>query len=206
MPRLGGFHLLAGTASANLILAATIVFVSAERTSWKAFAVAANIVLLAASAFIGFSNYFYDPAVASYNTVMYWNLYDRPLTLRENAHALDIVYFRDGLNANISVARTDDYVAIRTNGKVDASNRDATTQLLLGHLAALAHPPHRVALGVSQCGIASAANKVGSLEQVFGARKQAAREVVTHISPFERCLRPRELYRRACSSSATTTQ
>jgi spermidine synthase len=146
MPRLGGFHLLAGTASANLILAATIVFVSAERTSWKAFAVAANIVLLAASAFIGFSNYFYDPAVASYNTVMYWNLYDRPLTLRENAHALDIVYFRDGLNANISVARTDDYVAIRTNGKVDASNRDSTTQLLLGHLAALAHPPRRVLL------------------------------------------------------------
>jgi tetratricopeptide (TPR) repeat protein len=44
------------------------------------------------------------------------------------------------------VARTDDYVAIRTNGKVDASNRDSTTQLLLGHLAALAHPPRRVLL------------------------------------------------------------
>ena len=75
---------------------------------------------------------------------MYWSLYDRPLTLRENAHALDIVYFRDGLNANISVAKTGDYIALRTNGKVDASNHDATTQLLLGHLAALAHPPRRV--------------------------------------------------------------
>jgi predicted Zn-dependent protease len=102
--------------------------------------------LLVAAAFIGFSNYFYDPAVASFNTVMYWNLYDRPLTLRENAHVLDIVYFRDGLNANISVAKTDDYIALRTNGKVDASNHDATTQLLLGHLAALAHPPRRVLL------------------------------------------------------------
>jgi tetratricopeptide (TPR) repeat protein len=39
-----------------------------------------------------------------------------------------------------------DYIALRTNGKVDASNRDATTQLLLGHLAALAHPPRRVLL------------------------------------------------------------
>ncbi len=146
MPRLGSFHLLAATAGVNLALATGISIASAPRQSWKILAVAGNLLLLIAAAFVGFSNYFYDPAVASYNTVMYWNLYDRPLTLRENAHMLDIVYFRDGLNANISVARTGDYIALRTNGKVDASNRDATTQLLLGHLAALAHPPRRVLL------------------------------------------------------------
>jgi spermidine synthase len=146
MPRLGSFHLLAATAGVNLALAAAISFASEQRLSWKFFAVAGNLLLLIAAAFIGFSNYFYDPAVASFNTMMYWNLYDRPLTLRENAHVLDIVYFRDGLNASISVARTDDYIGLRTNGKVDASNRDATTQLLLGHLAALAHPPRRVLL------------------------------------------------------------
>ena len=146
MPRLGSFHLLAATACVNLALAAAISSASARRPAWKFLSVAANLLLLIAAAFIGFSNYFYDPAVASFNTLMYWNLYDRPLTLRENAHALDIVFFRDGLNANISVARTGDYVALRTNGKVDASNHDATTQLLLGHLAALAHPPHRVLL------------------------------------------------------------
>jgi spermidine synthase len=146
MPRLGSFHLLAATAGVNLALAAAISFASAQRLPWKILAVAGNSLLLIAAGFIGFSNYFYDPAVASFNTVMYWNLYDRPLTLRENAHALDIVYFRDGLNANISVARTGDYIALRTNGKVDASNHDASTQLLLGHLAALAHPPRRVLL------------------------------------------------------------
>ena len=146
LPRLGSFHLLAATAAANLVLAAAISLASAPRHSWKIFAVAGNLILLVATAFIGFSHYFYDPAVASFNTVMYWNLYDRPLTLRENAHTLDIVYFRDGLNANISVARTGDYLALRTNGKVDASNRDVTTQLLLGHLASLAHPPRRVLL------------------------------------------------------------
>jgi predicted membrane-bound spermidine synthase/predicted Zn-dependent protease len=146
MPRLGSFHLLAATAGVNLALAAAISIASARRLSWKILAVAGNLLLLSAAAFIGFSNYFYDPAVASFNTVMYWNLYDRPLTLRENAHVLDVVYFRDGLNANISVAKTDDYIALRTNGKVDASNHDATTQLLLGHLAALAHPPRRVLL------------------------------------------------------------
>jgi spermidine synthase len=77
---------------------------------------------------------------------MYWDLYDRPLTLRENAHLVDIVYFADGLNATISVARTSDYISLRTNGKVDASNQDKTTQLLVGHLGALAHPPRRVLL------------------------------------------------------------
>ena len=146
MPRLGSFHLLAATAGVNLVLAAAISFASAEPLQWKFLAVAGNFLFLIAAAFVGFSNYFYDPAVASFNTVMYWNLYDRPLTLRENAHALDIVYFRDGLNANISVAKTGDYIALRTNGKVDASNHDATTQLLLGHLAALAQSPRRVLL------------------------------------------------------------
>jgi hypothetical protein len=107
---------------------------------------AANAALLFAVAIIGFSHYFYDPAVAAFNTVMYWNLYDRPLTLRENAHLVDIVYFADGLNSTISVARTDDYISLRTNGKVDASNHDVTTQRLLGHLGAIAHAPHRVLL------------------------------------------------------------
>jgi spermidine synthase len=146
MPRLGSFHLLAATAGANLVLAAAICFASAQSTVRKTIAVAGNCLLLLAAIFVGFSNRFYDPAVASFNTVMYWNLYDRPLTLRENAHALDIVYFRDGLNANISVARTGDYMALRTNGKVDASNHDVTTQLLVGHLGTLAHPPRRVLL------------------------------------------------------------
>jgi spermidine synthase len=146
LPSVGSFHLLAATAGANLILAAAISFAAVQRPAWKVLAMGTNLLLLVAAAFIGFSSYFYDPAVASFNTVMYWNLYDRPLTLRENAHSLDIVYFRDGLNATISVARTGDYMALRTNGKVDASNHDVTTQLLVGHLGALAHPPRRVLL------------------------------------------------------------
>ncbi|MCU1342357.1 MAG: Spermine synthase, partial [Candidatus Acidoferrum typicum] len=143
LPRLGGFHLLAATAAVNLVLAAVISIVSVPRRSLF-FAV--NVALLIAVGFIGFSNYFYDPAVAAFNTVMYWNLYDRPLTLRENAHLVDIVYFADGLNSTISVARTEDYISLRTNGKVDASNHDVTTQRLLGHLGALARPPRRVLL------------------------------------------------------------
>ena len=167
LPRLGSFHLLAATAGANLALAAAISLARDARLPRKILAAAGNWILLASAAFIGFSNYFYDPAVASYNTVLYWNLYDRPLTLRENAHLVDIVYFREGLNATISVARTDDYVSLRTNGKVDASNRDATTQLLLGHLAALARAPRRVLLvGFGSGMTASALAAYPELEQL----------------------------------------
>jgi len=146
LPRMGSFHLLAVAAGVNLVLAAALSLESSPRSAWKMIACASNIVLLIAAAFIGFSSYFYDPAVASYNTLMYWDLYDRPLTMRENAHLVDVVYFADGLNATISVARTDNYISLRTNGKVDASNQDKTTQLVLGHLGAMAHPPRRVLL------------------------------------------------------------
>ncbi len=167
LPRLGSFHLLAATAGTNLALAVAISLAAVQRPAWKILAAATNLLVLIAAAFIGFSRYFNDPAVASFNTVMYWNLYDRPLTLRENAHALDIVYFRDGLNATISVARTGDYMALRTNGKVDASNHDMTTQLLVGHLGALARPPRRVLLvGFGSGMTASALASYSELERL----------------------------------------
>jgi spermidine synthase len=142
LPRLGSFHLLAATAAVNLVLAA-LLYAAMKPRRIVAFAV--NVALLAAAGVVGFSGYFYDPAIATFNTVLYWNLYDRPLTLRENARLVDVVYFADGLNATITVTRTDGYISLRTNGKVDASNHDVITQLLLGHLGALAHPaPRRV--------------------------------------------------------------
>jgi spermidine synthase len=146
LPRLGSFHLIAATACANLVLAFFLSASSRSNSFRRSAAIAVNVAALVATAWIGFGNYFYDPALASFNTVLYWNLYNRPLTLWENAHLVDITYFAEGLNSTISVARTDDYVSLRTNGKVDASNQDLSTQLLLGHLGALAHPPRRVLL------------------------------------------------------------
>jgi spermidine synthase len=43
-----------------------------------------------------------------------------------------VVYFKEGRNATISARRGEDYVGLRTNGKVDASNKDdMTTQLMI---------------------------------------------------------------------------
>jgi len=142
LPRLGSYRLLAAAAAVNLILAALLFIVAAPR---RYLAFALNLALLAGVAYVGKSQRFYDPAMAAFNTVLYWDLYDRPLTLRENARIVDVVYFADGLNSTITVARTEDYMSLRTNGKVDASNQDRATQLLMGHLGALAHPaPRRV--------------------------------------------------------------
>src|SRR5262249_55105467 len=86
-----------------------------------------------------------SPTIGTFGTVPYWNLYEGRLTLAETAQTTDIMFAADGLNASISVARAEDYIALRTNGKVDASNHDSTTQLLVGHLGAIFHSaPERV--------------------------------------------------------------
>ncbi len=142
LPWLGSFHLLAAAAATNLFLAALLLIVLPPR---RYIAFTLNVALLAGVVYMGRSSRFFDPAMAAFNTVMYWDLYDRPLTLWENARIVDVVYFADGLNSTITVAQTEDYLSLRTNGKVDASNHDASTQLLVGYLGALAHPaPRRV--------------------------------------------------------------
>jgi spermidine synthase len=69
------------------------------------------------------------------------SLDQRPeLSIREQYQDTDVVYFKDGNNATISVRKGEDYVGLRTNGKVDASNKaDMLTQLMIGYLPILHH-------------------------------------------------------------------
>ena len=155
LPKLGSFHLLAATAVANAGLAAVLslgaLFSKSSRSPrslvFRFAGVVVSIALVLAAIGVGFTRYFYDPAVQTFNTLLYWNAEEKPLPLemRQKAHMVDVVYWADGLNATISVGRTDNILALRTNGKVDASNNDITTQLMLGHIGAIAHrAPRRV--------------------------------------------------------------
>ncbi|MDR7522300.1 MAG: fused MFS/spermidine synthase [Armatimonadota bacterium] len=56
--------------------------------------------------------------------------------------AMRLLYYRDGINATISVDETGGYLFYRTNGKTDASTapNDTVTQVLLGQLPMLRHP------------------------------------------------------------------
>jgi spermidine synthase len=66
------------------------------------------------------------------------------LKVSEYYQDTDVVYFKDGSNATISVRKGEDYVGLRTNGKVDASNKaDMMTQLMIGYLPILFHPAPR---------------------------------------------------------------
>jgi spermidine synthase len=155
LPKLGSFHLLVTTAAVNAGLAVLLSFTwifshgrLAARTHVSAIAgLGASLFLLVAVGVVGFSHRFYDPAVATFNTLLYWNPEGKPLPLpvRQKARMMDVIYAADGLNATISVGRTDDILALRTNGKTDASNNDLNTQLMLGHVGAIAHTaPRRV--------------------------------------------------------------
>ncbi len=145
VPRLGSFRVVALAAGVNLLLALRVIARADAPERRLARAVAINIALLASIGVVGWSKMFYSPTLATFGTVLYWNLYEGRLTLAETARATDIVFAADGLNASISVARAEDYIALRTNGKVDASNHDRTTQLLVGHLGAIFHSaPERV--------------------------------------------------------------
>ena len=69
------------------------------------------------------------------------------LTINEHYEDTDVVYFKEGNNATISVRKGENYMALRTNGKVDASNRDdMITQLTVGWLPAFYHPNPKSAL------------------------------------------------------------
>jgi len=141
VPKFGSFRVVALAAGVNLLLALLLELRSgAPRRLLPA---ATNATLLVAVATVAWSGAFYNRTLATFGTVLYWNLYEGRLTLAETAATTDIVFAADGLNASISVARAEDYIALRTNGKVDASNRDATTQLLVGHLGAIFHPALR---------------------------------------------------------------
>jgi spermidine synthase len=143
IPRMGAFRLVAVLALANLLLS---VFLLAHAPGRRIVALTANAALIAAAAFSLLSGQFYNAAVATFSPFLYYDPADTRLTIAESAQSYDILYARDGLNATISVAASEDYLALRTNGKVDAGNRDIDTQLFSGHVGPVFHPAPRQVL------------------------------------------------------------
>jgi spermidine synthase len=142
VPWLGSFRVIAITAAVNLLLAVALECSSLPR---QVAVLAVNLGAGALAMVVGFLPYFNNPARLSLSAALYGNTFQGHLTLDEIAATNDVVYSAEGVNDSIAVIRSDNYVALRVNGKVDASTGDARTQLLLGHLgAALSHAPKRV--------------------------------------------------------------
>jgi spermidine synthase len=142
VPWLGSFRVIAITAAVNILLAVVLEWYSLPLRI-RSFAV--NFACLLMALAIGFSSYFRNASILSLSVALYGNTFQGHLTLEEIAATNDLVFSAEGVNDSIAVIQSDNYVALRVNGKVDASTGDARTQLLLGHLGAAFHPaPRRV--------------------------------------------------------------
>lgn len=142
VPWLGSFRTIAVLGAVNLFLA---LLLGLPASPWASPRLAANLVCLAFALLVAASSLFYNQSLVSLSAVLYGNSFQGHLTLSEIAQATDLVFMADGVNDSVSVFRSDNYVALRVNGKTDASTGDARTQLLLAHLGAAFHPaPRRV--------------------------------------------------------------
>jgi spermidine synthase len=165
VPWLGSFRVIAVAAVVNLLLAVVLDLRSSQR---RILPLAMNILCLLVAFFIGTSSFLYNRPLLSLSAVLYGNSYQGHLTLGEIAATNDLVFTADGVNDSIAVFRSDNYVALRINGKVDASTGDARTQLLLGHLGAAFEPaPRRVLIiGFGSGMTASAVARYPDIERI----------------------------------------
>jgi spermidine synthase len=132
--------LFVNSAMAALILSAPKAHRRPNLAQWGAIA----LLIVAALSMRG--GIFWSRNALDRGILVYARSFDaRPeLTISENYQDTDVVYFKDGNNATISVRKGEDYVGLRTNGKVDASNKaDMMTQLMVGYLPILYHPTPR---------------------------------------------------------------
>jgi spermidine synthase len=182
LPRAGSFRLVALSGAANLALG-LLLFLKAERRAWRPIAVAAALL---AALFAAGSSAFFRETSAAFSVVLYGGNHSPRLTAREMADAEDVVFFRDGIQATIAVTRSENYIALKTNGKVDASNLDSGTQLLLGDLGAVFHPnPRRVLIiGFGGGMTASAVSRFPEVERIDCVEIEPA--VLSAASQLER--------------------
>jgi spermidine synthase len=127
----------------NLLLAA-VLFAAAPRpmTAWRwgglgaALAGAAGVFLVPR----------WDQQVMTSGAAVYATQYLQR-GFSETLRRQELLFYRDGISATVSVLREGPHLYLRVNGKTDAStSTDMPTQLMLGHLPLLLHSEPRAVL------------------------------------------------------------
>src|SRR5262249_37521356 len=103
--------------------AMALVLLTEAKTARMAQVIAVVLLLVATVSMRGGT--LWRPDAMDRGILVYSKAFDaRPeLTIGEHYEDTDVVYFKEGNNATISVRKGENYLALRTNGKVDASNR-----------------------------------------------------------------------------------
>jgi len=143
MPWLGLARTLALGIALNLTIG--IVILLRKRTRWRPL-IAASASLVAV-ALVALAGRLFDETWKRAFTMGLWRE-TAPADLkayRDRIHSLTLAYYRDGAGSTVSVhstgVGTNDTLALRVNGKTDASTAsDMPTQLLVGHIPLLLRP------------------------------------------------------------------
>lgn len=176
-----------------------VALVAADsRIQWtRRLLAAAGMAAVTAAGLLGFGAW--DRHVMTSGVAMYhanYAAFPTDALRREWMRRDDLLFYREGLTATISVHRSAhaDYLYEKINGKVDASFADAPTQLLIGYLPMLFHPEAKrvlvIGVGSGMTAKAVAAFPVERLEVaeiegavVEGARLFAAQNGRIHDDP-----------------------
>ena len=144
IPRLG----VQGTLQlvSGLLIGAAVIVLALATRAWTsrlpgaAASVAAVLVLVFSPS--------WDRALLASGPYMYAPFVPADLDLETQLRAGELLYYREGASATVSVKRLTGTTTLAVDGKVDASNRgDMLTQKLIAHLPLLVHDdPKRVAI------------------------------------------------------------
>jgi spermidine synthase len=173
IPTIGVQHSIGLAVAVNAAVGVLLVGMDPAMRLVPRLVAAATLALAAALAFLGFGTW--DKGVMTSGVAIYYYNYTSLPTdslRREWMRRDELLYYREGLTATISVHRSagSDYLYEKTNGKVDASFGDAPTQLLVGYLPMLFNPTAKrvlvIGMGSGMTAKAAAAFPVDRLEVV----------------------------------------
>ncbi len=143
IPAIGVQHSIALGVVVNAAVGVLLVAMDVRVRPGRRLLAAAVMLGASASAFLGFGTW--NKGIMTSGVAIYAHSYaDLPTDAlrREWMTRDDLVFYREGLTATISVHRSagSDYLYEKTNGKVDASYGDAPTQLMVGYLPMVFNP------------------------------------------------------------------
>jgi spermidine synthase len=144
IPRLG----LQGTLQlvSGLLIAAAVLVLVRTAHAWSTRA--PGLLASAAAVLVLVFSPAWDRALLASGPYMYAPFVPADLDLETQLKAGELLYYREGASATVSVKRLTGTTTLAVDGKVDASNRgDMLTQKLIAHLPLLVHEaPRQVAI------------------------------------------------------------
>ena len=170
IPLVGIQHTLLLAASLNAAIGVIVFFLPKERFSWKRYG-----TLALAVAFLTFSAFAVRPWNQGFISSDLAVKPDRGLgmtkdELLSSMKERHLLFYKEGLSATVSVTQMRDNLSLSVNGKVDASNQDTFTQVLLGHLPMALHPNPKkiciIGLGSGSTAAAVASYPVQQIDMV----------------------------------------